>query len=676
MPPGGVVLLPELVELGALNATIIVVNRARRSFLCAVALALLLIAPSSGAVAVPTPGQIDQTFLPDPGTDNTINVVVPQPDGKIIAAGRFSTANGVARNRIARFNSNGSLDGSFDPGTGPDGEIFAAVLQPDGRVVIAGNFTMFNGLARNRVARLNADGSVDSTFGFSNGINNTPASLVLQDDGRIIVGGQFSQVDLVQRFNLARLNTDGTVDMTFDPGNGPNGTVNAIAIQRDGRIVIGGTFIGYNGFARGGIARVLSNGSLDPTFDSGTGTGGNVFALGLQLNGQIVLGGRFVQYSGVNRTFIARVNGDGSLDSGFNPVPNDWIQTLMLQANGSILVGGFFTSMNGVGRNRIARLNADGSVDFTFDPGAGFAGSLTNDATQVRSLALQRSNRIVAGGAFTTYNNVTRDNITRIFAGIPAFQNISARAHVFTGDPVLIGGFIIEGAESKTVLIRGIGPSLSSFGIVMPLANPILELHDHTGALIASNDNWKDTQESQIAATGLSPSNDLESAILVTLSPGAYTAVVQGVAMTTGPGLVEIFDLDQNANAELTNLSARAFAGTGDDVLIGGIIIRGRTDSSARVLVRATGPSLAGSGVSGALSDPELSLFDANGSVIASNDNWRDTQESEIAATGLAPGDNRESAIVVLLSPGDYTAIVTGKGGATGIALVEFFDLF
>ncbi|HEY2102291.1 MAG TPA: delta-60 repeat domain-containing protein [Chthoniobacterales bacterium] len=651
-------------------------NRARRSFLCAAAFALLLIAPGPAEAAVPAPGQIDQVFLPAPGTDNTINVVVPQPDGKIIAAGRFSTANGVARNRIARFNSNGSLDGSFDPGTGPDGEIFAAVLQPDGRVVIAGSFTMFNGVPRNRVARLNANGSVDSTFGFTNGINNTPASLALQDDGRIVVGGQFSQVDLVQRFNLARLNTDGTVDLTFDPGNGPNGTVNAIAIQRDGRIVIGGTFIGYNGFARGGIARVLSNGSLDLTFDSGTGTGGSVFALALQLNGQIVLGGRFVQYSGINRTFIARVNADGSLDAGFNPIPNDWIQTLALQANGGILLGGFFTNINGTGRNRIARLNADGSLDFTFDPGAGFAGSLTNDATQIRSLALQRSDRIVAGGAFTTYNNVSRDNITRIFGGTPALQNISARAHVFTGDPVLIGGFIIEGADSKTVLIRGIGPSLSSFGISMPLANPILELHDHTGALIASNDNWKDTQESQIAATGLSPSNDLESALLVTLSPGAYTAVVQGVAMTTGPGLVEIFDLDQNANAELTNLSARAFAGTGDDVLIGGIIIRGRADSSARILVRATGPSLAGSGVSGSLSDPKLSLFDANGSVIASNDNWRDTQESEIAATGLAPGDNRESAIIMLLSPGNYTAIVTGKGGTTGIALVEFFDLF
>jgi uncharacterized delta-60 repeat protein len=664
-----------LVELGALNATIIAVNRARQSFLCAAAFALLLIAPHTIRAAAPTPGQVDQTFVPAPGTDNMINIVVPQPDGKVIAAGRFSTANGVARNRIARFNSNGSLDGSFDPGTGPDGEIFAAVLQPDGRVVIAGNFTMFNGIPHKRVARLNANGSVDSTFGFSNGINNTPVSLALQDDGRIIVGGQFSQVDLVQRFNLARLNTDGTVDLTFDPGNGPNGTVNAIVVQRDGRVVIGGTFIGYNGFARGGVARVLSDGSLDPTFDSGTGTGGNVFALALQLNGQIVLGGRFVQYSGINRTFIARVNADGSLDPGFNPVPNDWVQALAVQANGRILAGGFFTNMNGFSLNRIARLNADGSLDFTFDPGIGFAGSLTNDATQIRSLALQRSDRIVTGGAFTNYNNVVRNNIARIFAGSPAFQNISARAHVLTGDRVLIGGFIIDGAESKTVLIRGIGPSLAGFGISMPLADPILELRDHTGALIASNDNWKDSQESQITATGQPPSDDLESAILATLAPGEYTALVQGKAMTTGTGLVEIFDVDESANAELTNLSARAFVGAGDDVLIGGIIIRGRTDAAARVLVRAIGPSLAGAGVTGSLSDPKLSLFDANGSIIASNDNWRDTQESDIFATGLAPSDNRESAIIALLSSGSYTAIVAGNGGATGIALVEFFDL-
>src|SRR5207248_2133096 len=318
----------------------------------------------------------------------------------------------------------------------------------------------------NRIARLNADGTVDPSFGFSGGINNTPLALALQKDGRIIVGGQFSQVDLVQRFNLARLNSDGTVDLTFNPGNGSNGDVNAIAIQPDGRIVIGGTFIAYNGFARGGAARVLSDGSLDPTFDSGVGTGGNVFALALQ-------------------------------------------------ANGHIVVGGIFTSCNGV----------------------------------------------------------NRANIARLFAGADALQNISARAHVFTGERVLIGGFIIDGAQNKTVLLRGIGPSLASFGIMMPLADPVLELHGHSGALVLSNDNWQDTQRSQIIETGRAPTNDLESALIATLAPGAYTAIVRGKGMMTGTALVEIFDIDQNANAEITNLSARGFVGTGNDVMIGGGVV-------------------------------------------------------------------------------------------------------
>lgn len=663
---------PEPVELGALNATITVVKR--RPFTCFGVVAVFL-AGSLSSQAAPNAGQLDFTFSPNPGTDDTVNVVLPQADGKIIAAGRFTAADGFARNRIARFNSDGSVDFSFDPGLGPDGEILAAILQPDGRVVVAGRFTMFNGIPRNRIARLNSDGSVDQGFGFSNGINNTPFALARQSDGRIIVGGQFSQVDLAQRLNLARLNTDGTVDLSFDPGNGPNGTVNAIAIQPDGRIVIGGTFIGYAGFARGGVARVLVDGSLDQSFDPGTGSGGNVFAVALQLNGQIVIGGRFVQFSGINRTFLARVNGDGSLDPVFNPVPNDWVQALAIEANDRVVVGGLFTSVNGFSRSRIARLNSDGSVDLTFDPGTGFAGSLTSDATQVRSLALQRFNRIAVGGTFTSYDNVPRDNVLRLFAGAAEFQNISARAHVFTGEQVLIGGFIVAGAEKKNVLVRGIGPSLARFGITTPLLDPTLELRDQTGTLIASNDNWKETQQSQIAATGLAPSNDLESAIFASASPGAYTVILQGRNMTTGIGLVEIFDLDENANAELTNISARGFVGPGNDVLIGGIIIRRPLDAPARVLVRAVGPSLAGSGVVGALADPKLSLFDGNGNVIATNDDWRDTQQSELFATGLAPLDDRESAILAVLAPGSYTAVVAGKGGATGLALVEFYDL-
>jgi len=590
----------------------------------------------------PTPGRIDASFVPAPGTNDAVNVVIPQPDGKVIVAGRFTQANNVGRNRIARFNFNGSLDTSFDPGTGADAEITAAVLQPDGRIVVAGLFTSFNGFMHNRVCRLNANGSVDQSFGLGAGIDNSVLALALQSDGRILVGGQFSQVDLTQRFNLARLNTNGSVDLTFDPGNGPSGDVNAIVIQPDGAIVIGGTFIGYNGFARGGIARVLANGVLDPSFDSGVGTGGNVFALALQHNGQIVLGGRFVQYAGINRTFIARVFSNGTLDLGFNPAPDDWVQSLAVEPDDRILVGGFFTAINGVGRSRIARLNTTGSVDTTFDPGLGCLGSLTNDATQVRSIALQLFGRVLAGGVFTSYDNSLRFNVVRLFDGSASFQNLSARAHVFTGEQILIVGFIIGGTENKMVLIRGLGPSLAGLGVPGPLSNPTLSLFDHTATLIAANDNWKSMQQAQIQATGLAPSNDFEAAILATLSPGAYTAFLQGKGATTGIGLAEIYDVDPSVNAQATNLSGRGFVGTGNDVLIGGIIVGGPTGSMQRVLVRALGPSLGSAGVASPLADPTLSLCDANGNVIANNDNWQDSQQANIAATGKAPPNTKE----------------------------------
>src|SRR5437762_8939051 len=424
----------SLWKLSRANAMLFSVHHSpfRRVLLLFVLLLGGFVSAVSAAAPTPTPppphGQLGTTFVPAPGTNDAVNVVIPQPDGKVVAAGRFTFANTVFRNRIARFKFNGSLDTSFDPGTGADGEITAAVLQPDGRIVVAGRFTSFNGFTHNRVCRLNANGSVDQTFGLGNGINNAALALALQSDGRIIVGGQFTQVDLTLRNNLARLNTNGSVDLSFDPGIGPSGDVNAIVIQPDGRIIIGGTFIGYNGFARGGIARVLGNGALDPSFDSGVGTGGDVFALELQHNGQIVLGGRFVQYSGINRTFIARIFGDGSLDFGFNPAPNDWVQSFAVEPDDRTLVGGIFTDISGFGRNSIARLNTNGLVDPTFDPGAGCVGSLTNDATRVDSIALQQFGRILVGGIFTSYNNQLQDNIVRLF------DNAASVAYDFNQD--------------------------------------------------------------------------------------------------------------------------------------------------------------------------------------------------------------------------------------------------
>jgi len=253
--------------------------------------------------------------------------------------------------------------------------------------------------------------------------------------------------------------------------------------------------------------------------------------------------------------------------------------------------------------------------------------------------------------------------------------NVSTRLDVETGDKVSIGGIIITPGEAKRVLLRAIGPSLASFGVTDPLPDPILELHAEDGTLITTNDNWKDSPEMlDIEATGLPPTNDLESAILRTLDPGLYTAVVNGKNGATGVGLVEAYDLDLSALSQLGNLSTRGFVGTGTNVMIGGFILGGG-GKDVGVVVRALGPSLTAFGVTGALADPMLELHDENGALIQDNDNWKDTQQTEIEATGLQPTEDLESAIFQTLAPGAYTAIVSGSGDLTGVALVEVYRL-
>ncbi len=262
----------------------------------------------------------------------------------------------------------------------------------------------------------------------------------------------------------------------------------------------------------------------------------------------------------------------------------------------------------------------------------------------------------------------------------PALLNISTRMRVLTGDNVLIGGFIITGTDLKRILIRGIGPSLTVLGITLP--DPTLELHQG-GMTIATNDDWKrrpdgNSQQAEIEATGIAPINDLESAILVTLSPGAYTAILAGKNQGMGVGLVEIYDLGQGANSKLANISTRGFVDTGDNVMIGGVIVGGGSGGgSARVLVRGLGPSLP---VAGALGDPTLELHDGSGNLVALNDNWKrrpdgTSQQAEIEATGIAPTNDLESALVQTLTPGNYTAIVRGANNTTGVGLAEVYNL-
>jgi hypothetical protein len=278
------------------------------------------------------------------------------------------------------------------------------------------------------------------------------------------------------------------------------------------------------------------------------------------------------------------------------------------------------------------------------------------------------------------------------FGGVATtLANISTRAFVQTGDNVVIGGFIVQGTEPKRVIIRAIGPELTQYGVPNALANPTLELHNRTGALIASNDNWRTTviggiitsdQVRDILRSGHTPGDGRESAIIADLPPGNYTAIVRGVNDSTGIALAEVYDLSSDTNSILGNISTRSFVQTGDDVMIGGFIVQGTAPK--RVIVRALGPELTQYGLPNALANPTLELHDSTGRLIARNDDWQHTiigrfigngQVRDIIASGLAPADGRESAMVVELPAGNYTAIVRGVNNTTGVALVEVYDL-
>lgn len=248
---------------------------------------------------------------------------------------------------------------------------------------------------------------------------------------------------------------------------------------------------------------------------------------------------------------------------------------------------------------------------------------------------------------------------------------------VETGNNVLIGGFIVNGTASKNVAVRGIGPSLGQFGIPDVLADPTLELRDNSGALVMQNDNWQDdpTQAAQLATLGLALQNPNESGMVASLSPSAYTAILAGKNGGTGVGLVEIYDTNPGADSQLANISTRGFVLTGSNVMIGGFILGG--SSNTAVAVRGIGPSLGPLGLSPVLTDPTLELHDSNGALLGSNDNWQDDPISafQLFSRGLALQNPSESGIYASLPPGAFTAILAGKNGGTGIGLVEIYDL-
>ena len=423
---------------------------------------------------------------------------------------------------------------------------------------------------------------------------------------------------------------------------------------------IGGTFASFVGGGQLSLVTELANGNYiisTPLWDNGgiADAGAVTFVKGTDgITGEISASNSLVGSTANDQFGFNRSGGNGVVGATIKALPNgDYTLGSPNYDHGTLVDAGAVTYGDGA-NGTVGTPTAENSY-FGTTENARLGLPYTYDGV---------NNKVII-------SRVTENIVTLFQLPGGSLLNISTRLRVGTGENALIGGFIVTGNEPKKVIIRAIGPSLASQGVAGVLQDPTLELIDGAGTPIVSNDNWRSDQEAEIEATTIPPGNDAESAIVATLAPGAYTAVMRGAGESTGVGLVEVYDLAGAADSELANISSRGFVQTGEDVMIGGFIVGAGT----RVIVRAIGPSLGNQGVAGALQDPTLQLVDANGTEVRANDNWKSDQQAEIEATGVPPNNDAESALVAALPAGNYTAVVRGTGETTGVGLVEVYNL-
>lgn len=367
-------------------------------------------------------GRLDATWtLETPRPQDIVRALAVQPDGKWVVGGDFMNIGGQARNYLARIEADGSVDAAFNPNA--NNTVNAVVVQPDGKLLVGGFFGTIGGVQSNLLARLNADGTGDAGFTSDidpNDFESEVHALLLQPDGKIVVAGNFYTVGGQSRPYLARLDSEGHLDATFNPN--PNDYVYALALQDDGKLLVGGVFSAIGGQARNGIARFNADGSLDTAYDP-SATGGGVFALAVQADGKAVVGGFFTAMGSLARNRIARLEADGSVDGTYDPNANGTVQSLVLESDGRLLAGGAFTEIGFAPRNRIARITYGGGADTAFDPDAD---------NSVFALGLQFDGKAVAGGGFTHIGGLARGRIARLSTPEAAQQTFDVSGGVVT----------------------------------------------------------------------------------------------------------------------------------------------------------------------------------------------------------------------------------------------------
>jgi uncharacterized delta-60 repeat protein len=410
------------------------------------------------------PGFVDTEVDPMLSVEGNIYSIVPQPDGRYLLAGDFVRVNDEPRNRIARINADGSLDTTFsskESTAGANDSVLSMVRQSDGRIVIGGDFGYVNGVARNYLARLMANGMLDSSFNPGAGPEGSVLALAetfVDGSRRLLVGGSFATFNGLSRNFLVRLTELGQVDSSFNPNLSPNGPVHCMVIDGEGRVIIGGDFTMVNGIQRMHIARILPNGVLDNTFDPGVGANDSVRSLTLQLDGKILAGGLFTQMGGMTASHVARLYSNGQVDGSFvtGAGADDAVTTIAVQPDGQILVGGQFKTFNSVTRHSFARLDVDGSVDTTINLGTG-ANSF------ISAIVVQPDRRMWLGGGFTEWDGQPANHLVRIYGGSIA----GAGSLEFDAAEYFVG----ESGTNATLTVRRRGGTTGEASVTLATAD-------------------------------------------------------------------------------------------------------------------------------------------------------------------------------------------------------------
>ena len=609
--------------------------------------------PGAGTTGAKIPGITVPVVVPAGASVVEARALADQPGGGVIVAVSGSYAvrpagDGATASRallapdytnpqpynlsyVVRLLANGQPDPAFTSAPGGDGTVNAIAVQADGKIVVGGTFTTFNGVLFRNLARLNPDGKSDATFVLGSGVDAQVNAVAIQSDGKILVGGAFQNFTGLARPYLLRLNSNGAIDATFSPGL--NGTVNTLAIQADGRIVIGGAFTTVGGTARSRIARLLASGASDSSFDPGAGANDEVVTLALQADGKILAGGDFTSFAGQSRTRVVRVLAIGAIDPAFSTAAaaNATVLSVAVQSDASLMLGGSFTLVNGVARNRLARLNADGTLDASFDPGTGAN-------KDVRTLLPRSDGTLFLGGLFDQYQSAPANEVV-VVTDVPVATAIVRAPAAFTVNTGGTARFVTEATGAGVLTYQWF----------------------KDGAAIAG------ATESTLTLPNASVANQGSYSLQVTSSTGSV-ATSNGAALTVVGGLA----------SQIINLSVLTSLDAADATFTLGFVLGGAGTSGGKpLLVRAGGPSLAAFGVGNPLPDPKLQFY-AGQTAAGGNDNWGGSDALkgliiQVGAYAYTDVNSKDAAFAPTQTAASNSVIVS-SGAGTGAVIAEVYD--